>query len=110
MFHLSHKDKFGKFKSIVIASPNTDVFVCSIHNYRKSMYFNLEELWFWTGLSTSRTFVSVHDAVDILESDAIEILPTMHAVTGCDSTSTIKSRKSALKLAKTVGYERLHSF
>ena len=27
MFHLSHEDKFGKFKSIVIASPNTDVFV-----------------------------------------------------------------------------------
>ena len=61
MFQLSHRVKVGKRKSIVIVSPDTDVFVCSIHNYVKLMYFCLEELWFVTGLSTYRTFVPVHE-------------------------------------------------
>ena len=107
MFHFSHGLKVGKFKSIVTASPDTDVFVYSIHNYGKLMCFGLGE--FLTGLSTSRTFVPVHEAVDTLESNMIEILPAVHALTGCDSTSAIVSRKSALRVAKTIGFEYLHS-
>lgn len=54
------------------------------------MYFGLENLRFVTGLSTSKTFVPIHEAVDILESEVIEILPAAHALTGCDSTSTLQ--------------------
>lgn len=54
------------------------------------MYFGLENLRFLTGLSTSKTFVPIHEAVDILESEVIEILPAAHALTGCDSTSTLQ--------------------
>ena len=36
MFHLSHGEKVGKFKCTVIASTDTDYFVCSIHNYKKT--------------------------------------------------------------------------
>ena len=54
------------------------------------MYFGLENLRFITGLSTSKTFVPIHEAVDILESEVIEILPAAHALTGCDSTSTLQ--------------------
>ena len=36
MFHLSHGVKVGKFKRILIASRDTDDFVCSIHNYGKT--------------------------------------------------------------------------
>ena len=32
IFHLSHSVKVGKFKSIAIASPDTDVFVYFRHN------------------------------------------------------------------------------
>ena len=35
MFHLRPGVKVGKFKSVVIASPDTVVFVCFIHNYQK---------------------------------------------------------------------------
>ena len=72
MFHLSHDVKVGKLKSIVLASPNTDEFVCCIHNYRKRMYFGLEQLLFVTGQSASKTFVPVHKAADVLESDVID--------------------------------------
>ena len=41
-FHLSHGVKVGKFKRMLIASRDTDDFVCSIHNYGKLMYFGLE--------------------------------------------------------------------
>lgn len=54
------------------------------------MYFGLENLRFVTGLSTSKTFVPIHEAVDILESEVIEILPAAHALTGCYSTSTLQ--------------------
>ena len=40
----------------------------------------------------------------------IEILPAVHALTGCNSTSAIAARKSALRVAKTIGFEYLHSF
>ena len=43
------------------------------------MYFGLEELWIMTWLSIPKTFV--HEAVDIFESDVIEILPYMYALT-----------------------------
>ena len=39
------------------------------------MYFDLKELWFITGKSTSRIIIPVHEAVDVIESDVIEILP-----------------------------------
>ena len=69
---------------------------------KKRMYFGPEELWFVTKSSTSKTFVSVQEAVDILESDLIEVLPVVHALTGCDSSSVIASKKSALRVAKRV--------
>ena len=58
------------------------------------MYSGLEESWFVTGLSASKTFVN--KAVEILQSDVTEILPVVHAVTGCDSISPITSKKSLL--------------
>ena len=54
------------------------------------MYFGLENLRFVTGLSTSKIFVPIHEAVDILESEVIGILPAAHAPTRCDSTSTLQ--------------------
>ena len=104
MFHLSQVVKICKFKSNSIASPDTDLFVSSLHNYGNLMYFGLEELWFLTGLSTTRTFAPVLEAVDILESDMIRILPALHALT-CNP-----SMNSALRVAKTIGYEYLHFF
>ena len=57
------------------------------------MYFGLEGLWFLTGLSTTRTFVPVLEAVDILESDMIRILPALHALT-CNSINEISTKGS----------------
>ena len=74
------------------------------------MYFGSQKLWCVTGLSKSRTFVPVHKAVDILKLDVIEILPIVHALKGCDPNSAIASKKSALRVAKMIGYEYLHSF
>ena len=89
IFHFIHGVKVGKFKRIVKASPDTDVFVRSTRNYGKLMYFGLEEFWFMIGSSTYGILVPAHEAFDILESDVIEILSALQALTGCDSISTI---------------------
>ena len=40
----------------------------------------------------------------------IEILPALDSLTVCDSTSAIASNKSALRVAKVIDNEYLHSF
>ena len=45
----------------------TQMFLFALDTIMKNLYFDLEELWFETGLSTSKTFEPVHEAVDILE-------------------------------------------
>ena len=40
----------------------------------------------------------------------IEILPAVHALTGCDTTSKVWTKVSALKAARKYGHELLCSF
>ena len=59
MFYANHAVKAGNFKNIVIASPDTDVFVSAIHQYSKLRNLTLEELWFISGHSQSRSVVPI---------------------------------------------------
>ena len=95
MFHLSRGVKVGIFRSIAIASPDTDIFVCSIHNYRQLMYFDLHHLWFIEGKSASRLIIPAHETAAVVDPDVFEILPAAHASTGCDSTSKVGSKDAA---------------
>ena len=110
MFHFSHCVKVGKFGSIVIVSPDTDDFVCSIHNYRQLVYFDLHQVWFIKDKTASRIIIPVHKTIDVVEPDVFEILPAAHAFIGCDSTSKVGSKGADLKMAKDCGLELLSSF
>ena len=74
MYHLSHAVKMDKYRSVIISSPDTDVLVCAIYNFSKLLYFGLAEFWFITGKRNSRKFIPVHEALDIIESETIDIL------------------------------------
>ena len=52
----------------------------------------------------------MHETTDVIEPDVFEILPTAHALTGCDSTSKAGSKGAALQMAKECGLELLSSF
>ena len=51
-----------------------------------------------------------HDLVEKISNDIIEILPAVHALTGCDTTSKIGTKEAALKTANVCGYEHLCFF
>ena len=109
MYHLSHAVKMDKYRSVIISSPDTDVLVCAIYNFSKLLYFGLAEFWFTTGKRNSRKFIPVHEALDVIESETIDILPALHALTSCDSTSRVSTKAAALRTAIDDS-ELLHSF
>ena len=110
MFHLNHAVKISKFCSVVIASPDTDIFVCALNHFSQLVYFGLNEFWFVSGRSNSLTIVPIHDLVVKMSADIIEILPVVHALTGYDITSKTGTKAAALKTANACGYERLCVF
>ena len=57
----NHAIKIKNYGSVVIASPDTDIFVSTLHHFCKLKYFDLEELWFVSGRGNSRTFLPIHD-------------------------------------------------
>ena len=110
MFHVNHAVKVPKYRSVVVASPDTDVFVCSIHHFNQLVYFDLNAFWFVSGRSNSTTVVPIHEWVDQVSADVIDILPTIHALTGCDTMSKIGTKTAALKTAQEYGHELLCFF
>ena len=110
MFHLNHAVKISKFCSVVIASPDTDVFVCILHHFSQLACFSLNKFWVASRRSNSLTVVAIHDLVEKMTADIIEILPAVHLLTGWDTASKIGTKVATLKTANVCGYEHLCFF
>ena len=69
---------------------DTDVFVLAVHHFMELN--NTDELWFQTEvLSTNKDmhrYIPVHDLCKSLDPMLIKILPPVHAITECDTTSS----------------------
>ena len=86
---------------IVVQSPDTDaavlcVYACSV--------IHAQQLWFRTGVKDKLRFLPVHRITEKLGDDLYSLLPSVHALTGCDSTSAlyqIGKRKAWKALAHT---------
>ena len=63
----------------------------------------MNELLFLTGRASSVSAVPVHDIVNEINSDVVDVLPATHALTGCDTTSKVGSKAAALKTAIECG-------
>ena len=74
----------------------THIFV-STHLFCKLKYFNLEELWFVSGRGNSKTFFPIHDLTRDLDLDLVEVLPAIHALTGCDTASKVGTKSKAAR-------------
>ena len=74
------------------------------------MHFDLLELWFISGRSESKSVVPVHDHVGSMEPDLIEILPAIHGLTGCGTTSKVGTKRKAIKEGNINGYSLLYNF
>jgi len=109
ILHALHADKqFGVSKvrgRIVIKCSDTDVLVLCVHYFPRMLH--TDQLWLFMGTVTSgkdgRRYIPVHDVCSTLSDITCQILPSVHALTGCDTTSAFFGigKKSVFKLLKT---------
>ena len=58
---------------------------------------HLQELWTASGQRNSRTFFPIHDLAHHLDLDLVEVLPAIHALTGCDTASKVGTKSRAVR-------------
>ena len=107
---MNHAVKVDKFLKVVIASSDTDVFVCALYHFSRWMYSGLDELWIISGKCDSINVTSVHTVVNNMGSSVFDVLPAAHALTGCDTTSESGAKSAAFQAAMKCGYELLYYF
>ena len=96
-FDANHAIKIGNYGSVVMASPDTDIFLSALHHFCKLKCFDLEELWFVSGWGNSRTFFPIHGLTNDLDSDLVEVLPAINALTGWDTASKVGAKSRAVR-------------
>ena len=108
-FHVNYAIKIESYGSVVIASADRDIFVSALHHFYKLKYFDLEQLWFVSIQGNSRTFFPIHGLVHDLDSDLVEGLPAIHALTGCDTVSKVGAKSRAVRQGADC-YHLRHAF
>lgn len=71
---------------VVIQSPDTDVFVLCISHCED---IGCQELWFRIGVKDRLRYIPVHRIAASLGILLCKVLPAFHALSGCDSTSSL---------------------
>ena len=77
-------------KKLLLASADTDVFVCVIYLYNRWVYRGLKEMWFISGKSGSLTAFPIHQLTENLEHSVVDIFPAVHALTGTFYLTIVK--------------------
>ena len=109
MFHINHAVIIDQFQKVTVASADTDVFICLMYHFRHWSMYELEELWVIKGQGNSSRAFPVHNLVRLMKSGVVDVLPAVHVLSGCDTTSKVGTKKSALQAAEETGDEQLHS-
>ena len=110
LFHINHGVVIQNFESVIVASEDTDVFVGLLHHFPLWAQHDLSELWMVCGKGDNSRAVPIHEIVEVMDASVIEVLPTVHAPSGCDTTSKIGTKKAALRAAFDQGWELLKTF
>ena len=109
MFLVNHAVKVDKFSKVVIASSDTDVFMCAPYHFCHWIYSGLDELWVISKKCYSVNVRLVHTIVNNMDN-SIDVLPAVHALTGYNTTSKAGTKSAACQWMMKCGYELLHSF
>ena len=99
MYHVNHAVAIDNFTRMIVASADTDVPVCLMYHFSRWKQFNLKELWVLGGQGTTRRAVPVHNLVAAMDPRVVNVLPAVHSLSGCDTTSKVSRKKSTLKVA-----------
>jgi hypothetical protein len=85
------------YSTCVVLSNDTDVIVALLYYIPMLQKEGLKELWVRAGRGNTTRFLPLHELHDRQGSDLCNVLPALHSLTGCDTTSKIGSKKAALK-------------
>ena len=106
MFHLNHAVKLGRFEVAHVLTGDTDIFVNLMYHFRDWSDYGLLEIW----CHHLNKMSPVHEAVYNLPDDVVRILPAIHALRGCDTTSKVGTKLQAFKAAHKPEYAALNRF
>ena len=89
ILHAAYAVRDSPTSAIVIQSPDADVlFLCVSH----FTGIGCNELWFRTGVNDRQRYILVHSIQEKNGERLWQSLPAFHALTGCDSTSSLSRR------------------
>ena len=83
-------------KRLVILSGDTDVMVLALYISTDLKTNDLSELWICAGVGDSTRYISLHLIFE-MNPELCSVLPALHILTGCDTTSKVGTILSALK-------------
>ena len=89
LFHLNQAITDERFERAVISSGDTDVFICAMNHYNRWVYRGLNERWIVSGKSGSTTAFPIHLLAEKLDPSVVDILPSVHALTGSPISLTV---------------------
>ena len=96
MYHINHATSVHNITNVVIASQDTDVLVSAIYHFKNTFAAQLREMWIISGKSGAYIVVPLHILSERISPDVIKVLPAIHALSGCDSTSKVGGTKKAV--------------
>ena len=78
----NHAVQVKNFGRVIVASPDTNVFVNLVYHFMHWIYADLEQLWIISDKKTSQNVIPIHVLGERLHNNITEILPAIHALTG----------------------------
>ena len=85
------------YKVILVLTNDTDVAVILLFHIPTFIQHGMKELWTCAGKGQTARHLPLHTLYERMGSDLVSVLPALHSLTGCDVTSKIGTKKSALK-------------
>ena len=82
---------------VIVLSSDTDVLVLLLYYWNIFNRNGLKELWVRAGVGDTTRYLPVHTLADKIGS-LCSVLPAVHALTGCDTTSKFGTKPAGLKV------------
>ena len=101
LFHINHGYNSNNIKSVLVVSPDTDIFAGLLCHFRKT--WKLDELYMKLGSGKTRKTVPLHLICHNFEDVLLESFPAIHALSGCDTTSKVGPKLACLNKAVNLG-------
>ena len=99
-FHISHAVKIDGVEAAIVCSGDTDLNTSLMYNYDNHWrHSGLRELWVQHNEKE-------HESTTHLGGPLVRILPTIHSLTGCDTTSKVGTKENAFKVASNEKHQQ----